>query len=749
MLKPIKGLRKLARRVRALLGSRPAPRREPAQPRSTVETGPLKATYRRRGLHTLPDDFVLYRIVGNDLYPRHSKGAARANVQFILENEPPLEGCHKRWLLNRIVDPAEEAAIVALLERHGQSYFRIPFAMEEYAEVAWELDWLRERELVFGKNPAGGGMNRIDRQLAMRVRRGKNAYAMNNNGARNAALRAGRGIAKWVLPWDGNCFVTAAAWNEIRSTVCARPYYKYFIVPMARVVSNHELLQPDCRPQADEEPQVLFRCDAAEEFDPAYVYGRRSKISLFWRLGVPGVWDDGLVGYWDPPRPNRSPEAGQFAYCGWVARLTSGHANLEVGDAARAHRSVARVSAIVAMLDHLDQEVLRRRFEPGGLAIYSEDAMDRLRHAPAGHLRAIAERIETDAAAALERGLHSVVDKTTLPPSGDPHDYWHPAPSWWPNPASPDGLPYVCRAGERRPGAELRSEGSEQFDRTRLQLMIEDATACAVAWRITGRQAFAEHGARLVRRWFLEPGTRMNPHLRFAQVRMGYDDNEGTAPGIVEMRDLPLLLDAARLLARSGALPAAEVSGLQDWMRAYRDWLTHSRQGRKACRADNNVGTYFELQWAAISAYLADLPALSAGLLRARNRIVQQFDPDGSQPYELVRNRSLHYCCFNLQGWLGLTALAARCGDGLGAYRSGLGSSLRAAIHWLESLESNRHWPYPQSQEFDWRRVALLRPQYDAACARASALDLALTLEPEMLSSAFSTTEGFRLYWYL
>lgn len=693
---------------------------------------------------------MLYRIVGNDLYPRHSKGIARANVQFILENEPPLEGCQKRWLLNRIVDQAEEAAIIGLLERHGQSYFRIPFAMEDYARIGWDLDWLRGRELVFGKDPAGSKMTRVDRQLALRVRRHKNAYVMNNNGARNAALRTGRGLAKWVLPWDGNCFVTAAAWNEIRSAVCAQPYYKYFIVPMARVVSNQELLQPDCRPQADEEPQMLFRCDAAEEFDPAYVYGRRSKVSLFWRLSVPGLWKDGIMDYWDLPRPSLSPEAGEFAYGGWVARLTSGHANLEVGDGARTRRSTARISAVVAMLDHLDQEVLRRRLAPGRLAIYSEGAIDQLRNAPAGHrLRAVAERIEADAAAALHRGPYSVVDKTTLPPSGDRHDYWHPAPYWWPNPATPDGLPYVHRDGARRPGTDLLSEGSEQFDRTRLQLMIEDATRCALAWQMTGREAFAEHGARLLRCWFLEPETRMNPHMRFAQVRMGHEGNEGTAPGIVEMRDLPLLLDAARLLERSGALRAADVSDLQSWMRAYRDWLTHSRQGKKACCANNNVATYFELQWAAISAYLADLPALSVGLLRARNRILQQLDPDGSQPYELARDRSLHYCCFNLQGWLGLAMLAARYGDDLGTYRSALGAGLRAAVEWLESFASNRAWPYQQNREFDWRRIALLRLQYDAVCSRTSVVDVASNLDSEMLGPALTTAEGFRLYWYL
>ena len=84
----------------------------------------------------------------------------------------------------------------------------------------------------------------------------RNNYVINNNGARNAALRDGKDRAKWVLPWDGNCFVTASAWSEIVTSVRARPYMKYFTVPMARATDNEALLDPDYRPVPDSEPQV-------------------------------------------------------------------------------------------------------------------------------------------------------------------------------------------------------------------------------------------------------------------------------------------------------------------------------------------------------------------------------------------------------------------------------------------------------------------------------------------------------------
>ncbi|MBU3744411.1 MAG: hypothetical protein FGM61_07670, partial [Sediminibacterium sp.] len=37
----------------------------------------------------------------------------------------------------------------------------------------------------------------------------------------------------------------------------------------------------------------------------------------------------------------------------------------------------------------------------------------------------------------------SVMQKTEVPPSGSKHDYMSIAPYHWPNPSSPNGLPYI------------------------------------------------------------------------------------------------------------------------------------------------------------------------------------------------------------------------------------------------------------------------------------------------------------------
>lgn len=300
--------------------------------------------------------FVLYRIIGNDLEPRHRKGQARANLPFILENEPELTHCEKRFVVNRVVDPDEEAAIIDILEKAGYSYLHIPFNLEEYAEQPWDIQGIPAE---YAPSTPCFARLRPDQQarIIARLNRHKNNYAIHNNGARNAALNEGRGIADWVLPWDGNCFLTESAWHDIRFSLQARPDTPYWLVPMARTRDNQELRGIKQHPPAREEPQVIFRRDSTLAFDEAFYYGRRPKVELFWRLGVPGKWDEWGIEPWDLPVPDFSDQAGAWEKAGWVARLSSGRSGLEVkrqqATAERA-RAQARAEATLGLLTKLD-----------------------------------------------------------------------------------------------------------------------------------------------------------------------------------------------------------------------------------------------------------------------------------------------------------------------------------------------------------------------------------------------------------
>jgi hypothetical protein len=705
-----------------------------------------KWDYVTRRVYERDPTAVLYRIIGNDLPPRHRRGQSLENVRFILQHEPTLAGCERRWVLNRITDDEQEAAIIELLEQHHQPYLRIPFEEQAYRRIGWRFQDFERPGVTYGK--ALDDLPEPAQRVALdHIYHDKNRYVMNNNGARNAALRDGRGRANWILPWDGNCFLTAEAWDEFREAVATHPHAKYVVVPMARVLDNASLLVEGMRPQAREEPQIAFRFDAAEEFDETARYGRRPKVKLFYRLGLEGPWDDWLDLPWESMPRDHGPEAGQYIRAGWVARLFSGERHLE---ADMKGRGLRRIEAIRGHIDRIDERLVRRRFRQDRLFAVCEDTLAFQRDAVregATELGIIFETLRSEAEEALKSGPFSVLDKTTCAPSGDPHDYWHPAPYWWPDPDSPDGRPYIRKDGERVPGTELGEPFSEQYDRTALQRMLDASYKLALAWYLTADERFAEHGARLVRTWFIDPATRMNPNLSYAQARIGHAEDQGQPTGIIEFSDLYQCLDAVRLLERSGHLDGADSVGFRDWLVAYRGWLSTSWQGEAERAAPNNHGTWYEVQMAAVCAFLDDVTGLLESFKRVDERRFEHFATDGKQPHELKRTTSLHYCTYNLQGWMTLAQMGRRVGLDLYRYVDD-GKGIEEATRWLLPF-MERPWPFEQRHPFDFDRLAVLGHQAEAADPGVLR-ELGLDLRPAFtLRSSYSVHDGIRPFWQL
>lgn len=724
----------------------PRLKRPPPPQKPVTDIAALRADYQAAGLFEVADTFVLYRVLGNDLPPRHEIGQTRANLQFMLDHEPDLPNCEKRWVINRIVEPEEEAAIIALLEAHDQSYLRIPFLLEEYAEIGWDLQSFREPAFFLR-----GGFDRMVPYDQMRaeahLRRYKNNYVINNNGARNAALRDGKGRAKWVLPWDGNCFLTAQAWEEIVEGVLAQPYLKYFTVPMARATDNADLLDPAFRPEPDSEPQMLFRFDSAEEFNEEHYYGRRPKVELFYRLGIPGPWDRFIDDVWDLPRPDRSADSGAAGEVGWVARLYSGQGQLEVeGQLGLRARGEARVSAIVDMLDRLDSAVLEQDFRPDHLVCYDPSALKALKTAKASSQdAALRDRLLADADLALKRGPYSVTDKPNPAPSGDLHDYFHAAPYWWPNPATQDGIPYQFRDGERIPGTRLYEPDSDRYDRTRLQKLFDDVAILALSSLVRDTPSYLTHAATLIRTWFIDPETRMNPHLLYAQIRSVTRFDTGAASGLIEMKDLYYFLDAVRIVEQAGALSEDERKAFRAWLREYLDWLLSSDQGQAERRARNNHGTCFDLQTASIAAFLGDTALLVKTFRTSQERIFEQFSEKGRQLHEMKRTQTAHYTCFNLQCWVNLATLAEACGVDLWSFEGRDGRGIARAFSWLLP-HMGKAWRHEQIEPFDPQRFL---PLFFAARDRLGPTGTPQLTQANAAPPTFFAHDGIKPYWML
>jgi hypothetical protein len=277
---------------------------------------------------------------------------------------------------------------------------------------------------------------------------------------------------------------------------------------------------------------------------------------------------------------------------------------------------------------------------------------------------------------ALQRGPYSVTKKTRLPPSGDKHDFQSQAPYFWPDPAKPDGKPYIQKDGLVNP------EAKKQPDEQELAGVCRDVKTLALAYYFGADERYAAHAARQLRAFFLDPATRMNPNLNYGQGIPG--TTEGRSYGIIQTRHLVNIPDALALLAGSPSRDAALTTGLQSWFRQYTQWLTTSPLGRKEGEADNNHGTFYDVQVVDFALFTGDT-ALARRVLRQQTlaRVPQQLAPDGAQPLELARTRPWNYTGMNLQGWAQLAVLARRMNVDLWHYRTPDGRGLQPAVAWF------------------------------------------------------------------
>ena len=193
------------------------------------------------------------------------------------------------------------------------------------------------------------------------------------------------------------------------------------------------------------------------------------------------------------------------------------------------------------------------------------------------------KNLVADADEALSAKPPSVVDKSQIPPSGDKHDYMSVAPYYWPDPAKSNGLPYIRHDGKVNP--ESRVDG---YDHGRMSEMGNTVETLALAYYFTGKETYAAQAAKFLRVWFLDPATRMNPNLQFAQAVLG--ENTGRGTGILEGRHVAVAADAAELLAGSSAWTERDKTEFKAWQEKYLDWLLTSKNGRAESNSKNNNG---------------------------------------------------------------------------------------------------------------------------------------------------------------
>jgi hypothetical protein len=292
-----------------------------------------------------------------------------------------------------------------------------------------------------------------------------------------------------------------------------------------------------------------------------------------------------------------------------------------------------------------------------------------------------------DAKSALTQGPWAVTDKKTLAPSGDKHDYMSFGPYWWPDTTKPNGLPYIRRDGQVNPGSRGAESNSPSFQR-----MAATVSTLALAYYFSGDETYARRAGLLLRTWFIDPDTRMNPNLRYGQAIPGVTDGRGI--GLIDTRELSSIADAVGLLRGSAGWTAVDDRAMREWARAFLQWMRTSPQGQEESKATNNHGSWYDVQLVALAYFVGD-SALAEETLRTSTmrRIEAQILPDGQQPRELERTRSLSYSEFNIEALTRLAELARFAKLDLWHHAPATGGGIRAALRFLAPYaDTTRTW---------------------------------------------------------
>ena len=278
---------------------------------------------------------------------------------------------------------------------------------------------------------------------------------------------------------------------------------------------------------------------------------------------------------------------------------------------------------------------------------------------------------------------------------GGPHDFYSNGDYWWPNPNTTNGLPYVQRDGQTNP---------ENFTahRQAVRQLSDAVAALGAAYKITGDDRYAGKAAALLKVFFLDEKTRMNPSLQYAQAIPGVSKGRGI--GIIDTLHLIEIPKAIEAMEKSPAFPPEILAGLKKWFADYTVWITTSKNGHDEANAGNNHAVAFWLQVAVFAQFTGDEKNLAECHRRFKEVFVaKQMALDGSFPAELRRTKPYGYSIFQLDNLATLCQVLSTTNDDLWRFTLPDGRSIRKAVEFMYPyLADKPKWPRkPDVQAWD------------------------------------------------
>jgi Alginate lyase len=301
-------------------------------------------------------------------------------------------------------------------------------------------------------------------------------------------------------------------------------------------------------------------------------------------------------------------------------------------------------------------------------------------------------RLRAEAEKRMHEGPWSVTSDRPTDLQLDVHDYYSEAPYWWPDPDNPSG-PYIRKDGQFNPARFTANKAA-------LNAMADAVFTLGAAAYFLDDPRYAQRAARDIRVWFVDPRTRMNPSLEFAQAIRGV--NQGRGAGVLDGRVFIRAIQGMEFLAQTGAWDAKDQAAVHRWFEEYLHWLTHSKNAEDEKTAGNNHSSWWTAQVAAAAGFVDNKTDQTMAFNYYRESIFpHQIRADGSAPREETRTRSLSYSAFNLEAYTMICRIAQVRGVDLWSVHTKSGATIGTVIDYLEPYLSNpKKWAKEQISDF-------------------------------------------------
>jgi hypothetical protein len=290
----------------------------------------------------------------------------------------------------------------------------------------------------------------------------------------------------------------------------------------------------------------------------------------------------------------------------------------------------------------------------------------------------------------LVSGLYTITKYQSNRSKGTVNDFFSEGDYWWPDPENPNG-PYIRKDGMTNPD-------NFNFHRHELRAFNEAISYLGSAYLLTKDTKYLKKLEAQLNSFFINPSTKMNPSLLYAQAIFGLYSGRGI--GIIDT--IHLIETAQVLIKLKSHLDKPTYNNTVKWFEEYTTWMTSHQYGLDEKMNGNNHSTWWAAQVMAFATLTQNVLHYQEAEEMYKDLLDKQLATNGSFPEETKRSKPYNYSLFNLEGFT-LMCIISELNPthiNLWNYNSKNGSIAKAWHYMTPYIIDKSTWPFPPDVQY-------------------------------------------------